>query len=274
VTNGAPTVRLELESRPECLTLVRGALNGIGEQLAFDAELLDDVKTAVSEACNNVVLHAYDGAPGPLAVAVAVGHDRVETAVHDRGSGIRALSSAEDRMGVGLAVITSLAERAEFISEPDEGTEVRMAFAGPVRGAPCSANLSGPVTVDGYKPPRGLEGRVIVSLSTPDLLGAVLERIARGMAAGAHFTADGVRELSILASALAARTHGAAIADRLTFSVLAATRRLELAVGPFAVGTSAGVDTPDLRSLSVELGVEAAADHETLQVVVSESRSR
>ena len=61
----SPSVRLELDSRPETLTLVRGMLGGVGELLAVDPELLDDLKTAVSEACNNVVLHAYPlRAPG------------------------------------------------------------------------------------------------------------------------------------------------------------------------------------------------------------------
>ena len=114
----APKVRLELESRPEYLTLVRGALSGIGEALAFDPELLDDLKTAVSEACNNVVLHAYRDSPGPLSVEVLVGRDRVEAAVHDRGSGIHGVALAmEGRMGVGLAVISALADRAERVCQ-------------------------------------------------------------------------------------------------------------------------------------------------------------
>ncbi len=60
-----PAVRLELDSSPETLTLVRGALGAVAEVLALDPELLDDLKTAVSEACNNVVMHAYDGVAGP-----------------------------------------------------------------------------------------------------------------------------------------------------------------------------------------------------------------
>ena len=55
------TVRLRLESRPQTLTIVRGMLGGVAELLSIDPELLDDLKTSVSEACNNVVLHAYGG---------------------------------------------------------------------------------------------------------------------------------------------------------------------------------------------------------------------
>ena len=54
-------VALELPSIPENLTLVRGMLGGVAELREMDPELLDDVKTAVSEAANNVVMHAYLG---------------------------------------------------------------------------------------------------------------------------------------------------------------------------------------------------------------------
>src|SRR5258707_5799480 len=60
----AATGRLQLDSSPETLTLVRGALGGMADLLSLDVELLDDLKTAVSEACNNVVMHAYGGGSG------------------------------------------------------------------------------------------------------------------------------------------------------------------------------------------------------------------
>ena len=71
-----PIVGLHLESRPQTLTIVRGILGGLAEVLAIDPELLDDLKTAVSEACNNVVLHAYDGGPGPMRGRVFVEPER------------------------------------------------------------------------------------------------------------------------------------------------------------------------------------------------------
>lgn len=270
--HGTPTVRLELDSRPECLTLVRGALSGIGETLAFEPELLDDVKTAVSEACSNVVLHAYGEDAGPLAVVVAVGPDQVQAVVHDRGSGIRSVSSGEDRMGVGLAVITALAERAEFISAPGEGTEVRMEFAGQIGRPPRAAELPESMSIDGHVPRFELGGKVVVSLSSPALLGAVLDKVARGMAAGAHFSVDHIRELSPLAETLAARTHAAAGEGPLAFGLSATNRRLELAIGPLRTGSTAGLDT-DFGALVAELEVDRAGESETLRLVVSESRS-
>ena len=52
-------------------------LGGMAELLAMDPELLDDLKTAVSEACNNVVLHAYPDGSGPLTVSLNVPNARL-----------------------------------------------------------------------------------------------------------------------------------------------------------------------------------------------------
>ena len=53
-------VSLRLPARPENVAVVRQALTGLGDAFDLDADLLGDIKTAVTEACNNVVLHAYE----------------------------------------------------------------------------------------------------------------------------------------------------------------------------------------------------------------------
>ena len=123
----APTVSLELESRPETLTLVRGMLAGVAERLAMDPELLDDLKTAVSEACNNVALHAYPDGLGSLTVLLSSTSDGIEVTVRDRGIGIAERDAADDRVhGVGLQVIRApqqpgLVPRASRTAEPRSG---------------------------------------------------------------------------------------------------------------------------------------------------------
>ena len=64
----APNVRLRLSNRAENVLLVRQALSGLAEAVGLDAVALNDVSTAVTEAANNVVLHAYEGDEGPLEV--------------------------------------------------------------------------------------------------------------------------------------------------------------------------------------------------------------
>ncbi|HEY2160396.1 MAG TPA: ATP-binding protein, partial [Solirubrobacteraceae bacterium] len=80
---GSSTVRIELDSRPESPALVRAALTGAAELMEVDSELFDDLLIAVSEACNNVVLHAYDGGPGPLVVGLEIQPGLVEVQVRD-----------------------------------------------------------------------------------------------------------------------------------------------------------------------------------------------
>src|SRR5437764_5205978 len=137
VHRDAPAVRLELDWRPETLTLVRGVLAGVAELIGLDPELLDDLKTAVSEACNNVVMHAYDGETGPLSVRMYIEPDAIEVVVADQGSGLPPLAPADETIrGVGLSVIRALAEQAEFRGKPEGGTEVRMSFEGQRDGKP------------------------------------------------------------------------------------------------------------------------------------------
>src|SRR3982074_2858756 len=98
--------------------MVRAMLAGAAELLELGAELLADLKTAVSEACNNVVMHAYGEAPGPLIVDLVAAPDAVAVTVSDHGDGIRDSTPAENHIGVGIAVINALAVRAEFLTSP------------------------------------------------------------------------------------------------------------------------------------------------------------
>jgi len=58
---GSPNIRLSLSNRPENVALVRQMLAGVAEAVGLDGNDLNDISTAATEACNNVVLHAYEG---------------------------------------------------------------------------------------------------------------------------------------------------------------------------------------------------------------------
>jgi hypothetical protein len=104
------------------------------------------------------------------------------------------------------------------------------------------------------------------------LLGAVFSRVARGMAAGAHFSVERIRELPSLADTIALHAHATAAEESLAFALSATNRRLEVAVGPLRRGSSADIDD-DFRALVAELDVDRAGESETLRLVVSELRS-
>jgi serine/threonine-protein kinase RsbW len=125
-------VRLELVSVADSVALVRSVIQTVARAADLDRMLVDDVRTAVSEACNNVVLHAYPTSPGPLTFSFAIRADTVEAVVRDRGAGIRPGCMRNRGLGMGVSVISALADRAEFESNPGAGTEVRMMFRRPL----------------------------------------------------------------------------------------------------------------------------------------------
>jgi anti-sigma regulatory factor (Ser/Thr protein kinase) len=263
------TVHLELDSQPGSVALVRAALSGLGDVVVVDAELLDSVKTAVSEACNNVVMHAYGPDPGPLDVTLQISGDGVEATVVDHGSGIRDLTASEDRMGVGLAIISALTDRAEFAG-PAGGTAVRMSFGHP---GPATAVLD-------HTP--GLAGDIIVTLSPVALLRGILGRVARTDAAAARFSLDRFSDLFLVADAISAFAESSAAGPRISFAAVAATRRLELTIGPFRLGSGEALTNGDrfegrgfpLSLLADELTIEREGDSEMLRVVLTDHRVR
>ncbi len=268
-----PTVRLELDSRRERVTLVRGVLARLGELVAFDAAFLDDLRTAVSEACNNVVLHAYGGEPGPLLLDLKLTRDGVEIVIRDRGRGIRQIVSSDNGMGVGLALIGALADRAEFVSAPEGGTEVRMSFI----GRRAAWELADPrATETGVGPAPCLSGDVVATLSPVSMLPAVLGHVARVLAARAYFSLDRLSELQLVADLIATYAPSAASSASIGFAIVANDRRLELTVGPFQVGSSAQLqDKPSLQrpalplaQLADQLAVVKVDDAEMFRVVL------
>jgi serine/threonine-protein kinase RsbW len=123
-------LRLELTSVPDSVGLVRSLIRTVACAADLDPALVDDMRTAVSEACNNVVLHAYDATPGPLIFSLVVRGDSIELVVRDQGCGIRPGMGRNRGLGMGVTLINAMADRAEFESS-ELGTEVRMRFRRP-----------------------------------------------------------------------------------------------------------------------------------------------
>jgi anti-sigma regulatory factor (Ser/Thr protein kinase) len=261
-------------------------LAGVAERLEFDSELLDDLKTAVSEACNNVVLHAYGDEQGPLLVGLLARDGGVNVMVRDHGGGIQQVAPSDDRMGVGLAVISALADRAEFVSVPDGGTEVRMSFRAGVLSEERHEHgttqlLERPEEIDLGRGPGDLSGDVVATVAPIALVTGVLGRLARALAAGARFSLDRFSDLYLVTDAIAAHAEGAATDDEVYFAIVAGERRLQLVVGRFRSGSTAqlqGATEGDRREsplalLADELQVEpATGGTEMLRVVLIDHR--
>ncbi|CAA9472837.1 MAG: hypothetical protein AVDCRST_MAG38-1430 [uncultured Solirubrobacteraceae bacterium] len=157
--SGAPTpeVRLSMPARAEGVSVVRQALSGVADALDFDEAVVADMKMAVTEACTNVVVHAYEQDEGMLEVDMLTAEDALTIAVRDHGAGIHPRNSARrtPALGLGLPLIAALSDAFELRGSSGEGTEVRMTFAYDRDSDPVADNpVRGTVGVDGKWDPE------------------------------------------------------------------------------------------------------------------------
>ena len=240
---GAPNVRLRLTNRAENVVLVRQALSGLAEAIGLDPIALNDVSTAVTEACNNVVLHAYDGGEGPLEVELAAGAEELEATVRDHGSGIEpGAQSAEDPAGgIGLPVIQALSDTVEFRDVPGGGTEVAMRFEAPCAEPPEESDESG----DGAELEaidHGTPGDVtLMTVGPTSVARGVVPRVLSTLAARAYFSTDRISDTQLLADALVAHADGSTSAGLLGVGVSVAPRHLEIRIGPLQAGRASAL---------------------------------
>jgi anti-sigma regulatory factor (Ser/Thr protein kinase) len=272
----APRVRLELTSRPEAARLVRSMSTAAGVALGFDPELLSDVNTAVSEACNNVIQHAYGDDTGPFSVDLAVIADGLEVQVRDHGCGIREAAPEYDGLKVGLALMSAVADRAEFIHVPDGGTE------GDATGAsgPASRRAGDAPQVWQARFPTGLSCDVVLTVSPVELLATVLGQVGRALAPSAGFSLDRCADVYLVTDALGAHAERAAESTSISVALGAHDELLEFEVSPLRAGTNRrlggakpGLGRPEsLASLADELTVSDSGGHELLRVAMRSRR--
>ncbi|HEX4364395.1 MAG TPA: ATP-binding protein [Solirubrobacteraceae bacterium] len=124
-----PDLELKLPARAENVAVVRHAFGGFAEVLSVDEQTLADIKLAVTEACTNVVIHAYDeGEEGDLEIDATIDDQRLTVVIRDHGRGIMPRPDSPG-LGLGLPLIATLAETLELGTDADDQTEVRMTFA-------------------------------------------------------------------------------------------------------------------------------------------------
>jgi serine/threonine-protein kinase RsbW len=124
-----PDLELKLPARAENVAVVRHAFGGFAEALSVDEQTLADIKLAITEACTNVVIHAYeDGEDGSLEVDASIDDRRLTVVIRDRGRGIVPRPDSPG-LGLGLPLIATLAESLELGKDGSDHTEVRMTFA-------------------------------------------------------------------------------------------------------------------------------------------------
>jgi serine/threonine-protein kinase RsbW len=272
-----PDLRLVLPSRAENVALVRQALNGVVDVLELGRARLLDINAAVSEACNNVVVHAYEGAEGPMDVYLCIQPGELEVIVSDHGVGIRpnVPEPGLEVQGLGLSLIQSLTDRVEFAGGAREGTKVRMGFAfdGGFEAPRSDDQEDGPAV----GPPVG---QFSIAVSSGPLAAPVLGRLIAMLAARADFSLEGISEAELITDALAAHAPKLIVGNKIQLGVDHPNGQLVVRVGTFERGgakrviqASALDDLPPvLERLTEDRRVETSPGGEVLCLLLGAAR--
>ena len=129
-------VTLEFPSRSSNEGFARSAAACFTAQMDPTLNELEDIKTAVSEAVTNAIVHAYPDAIGKVAVRARICPGNVlELTVKDHGRGIADVEKAreplyttggEERSGMGFTIMESFMDNLTVRSVPGRGTTVTM----------------------------------------------------------------------------------------------------------------------------------------------------
>ena len=129
-------IKLEFPAKSVNEGFARAAVAAFASQLDPTLGEIDDIKTAVSEAVTNAVVHAYPEKLGMVMLRVRILPDeRLEIVVKDHGVGIPDVEKAktplyttggEERSGMGFTIMESFMDTVKVKSAPGKGTTVTM----------------------------------------------------------------------------------------------------------------------------------------------------
>lgn len=270
-TEHRPGLRMSLPARAENVAVVRHALAGLGERLGMDEAGIADLKTVVTEAAMNVVVHAYpDGDPGLLEVEAA-GEDGVLTiVVRDFGKGILPRPDVVDRpsLRIGVTLIAALSNSFEIKGGVDRGTEVTMHLELHARDESRErdeAAAAAPIRTEATE----------MRVGPPELVGPVLGRVLSALAARQEITVDRLSDAMLLSDAISAAAPQGFTDGHVELSIADREEGVELRVGPMTDGGAErlrkGLDLPEVGSLEAladELRVEHGDEGEFLVVAI------
>lgn len=130
------TIKIEIESKPSNEKIARHIISAMLLDLNPTVEEICDIKTAVSEAVTNSIIHGYNNGKGTIYIVATVSSDEIMIEIKDFGKGIEDIERAREplytsqpeleRSGMGFTVMESFMDFVDVISEKDYGTTVTM----------------------------------------------------------------------------------------------------------------------------------------------------
>lgn len=129
-------MELRLLSLSENESFARSVVGAFATQLNPTLEEIADIKTAVSEAVTNAIVHAYPGLIGDIHIKAEMSGSQISVYIQDFGVGISDIQQArqpffstandESRSGMGFTVMETFMDEVNIESEPGKGTTVKM----------------------------------------------------------------------------------------------------------------------------------------------------
>jgi anti-sigma regulatory factor (Ser/Thr protein kinase) len=243
------------------VAVVRHALAGMADRLEMDEAGVADLKTVVTEACMNVVVHAYpEGEPGLLRVEAEPEAEGLTVVVRDYGSGIRPRPDVErPSLRIGLTLIAALSSSFEIKGGIGRGTEIRMHLPLIARdeGAEIAADAAAPPAT-----PEDTELRI----GPPEFLPPVLSRALGALAARREVTVDRLSDAMLLSDAISAKAPDGFSNGHVSLTIADRTEGVELRVGPMLSGAAerlrASLDLPEVGGSLASLADEVRVEHD------------
>jgi serine/threonine-protein kinase RsbW len=267
-TNEQPKgLQIRLPAKAENVAVVRHALAGMAEQIGMDEASVADLKTVVTEACMNVVVHAYPNEPGPLLVDAEPDSEGLTVTVGDQGAGISPQADSERAsLKLGLSLIAALSGSFSISGGLERGTEVMMRL--PLRGG--GANGTG--RSEGRFTPETVGTEV--SVGRAELLEPVLARLVGALAARRDLSVDRVSDAVLVTDAISDAAPGRFEDGCVRLGLAESEVGLELRLGPMEKGAASEIrkelTVPDLgaslEGLADELQVDESGDGDYLVV--------
>jgi anti-sigma regulatory factor (Ser/Thr protein kinase) len=255
-----PELRLTLPARTENVAVIRHALSGYAEAVGMDPVAIADLHTVVTEACTNVVIHAYGSHPGSIEVSASRQAETLRLIVRDRGVGIHPTpaDAGSPSLRMGLPLIAALSDRFE-INSVNGGTELRITM--PLRSDEDGTGGPRPdEAAVASEPPTG----TALSVKPGELVRPVLARVIAILAARSKLSVERLTEAVMIGDALAENTEQEFAGGSLGIALLDEDGALGLRLGPLTQG--AGERLRDrLKIPGVEGSLEALADEVTVE---------
>ncbi len=123
------TIKMEIASNPQYVSVVRLTTSGIANKVGFCLEDIEDIKVAVSEACTNAIKHSLDN---KFSVEYTIFENGLTIEIIDNGKGYDVDAVSKPNLeepkenGLGLFIIQSLMDDVDIKSNVDNGTIIKM----------------------------------------------------------------------------------------------------------------------------------------------------